>query len=89
MDEIRSNIGHRDKIFSENIRFGNTILLTYSESISLFINVLETDAKIKYYAVGSLDEAISLLGIQDRKQEITDFYNQSKYQTEQVNRSKN
>ena len=78
MDEIRSNIKHRDKIFDENVQFGNTILLTYSKSISLFINALETDFKIKYYAVASLGKAISLLGFQDREQEIIDFYNQSK-----------
>ena len=78
MDEIRSNIKHRDKIFDENVQFGNTILLTYSKSISLFINALETDFKIKYYAVASLGKAIPLLGFQDREQEIIDFYNQSK-----------
>jgi hypothetical protein len=88
-DEIRSNIKHRDKIFDENVQFGNTVLLTSSKSISLFINVLETDFKIKYYAVESLGEAISLLGLQDRKKEIIDFYNQSRHQTKQVNRSKN
>ncbi len=81
LDEIRSNIKHRDKIMNDNVKFGRTIVLTHSKSITLFINVLEMDSKIKYSAVTSLDEAISLLGFQDRKQEIIDFCNQSKYQT--------
>jgi hypothetical protein len=85
LDEIRSNIKHRDKTFGENIQFGNTILLTLSKSISLFINVLDTDFKIKYSAVESLGEAISILSLQDKEQEIIDFYNQNKYQTEQAN----
>jgi hypothetical protein len=89
LDEIRSNIKYRDKAFGENIQFGNTILLTLSKSISLFINVLDTDFKIKYYAVASLGEAISLLGLQDKEQDIIDFYNQNKFQTERVNHSKN
>jgi len=81
LDEIRSNIKHRDKIMNDNVKFGRTIVLTHSKSITLFINVLEMDSKIKYSAVTSLDEAISLLGFQDRKQEIIDFCNQSKCQT--------
>jgi len=85
LDEIRSNIKHRDKITNDNIQFGRTIVLTHSKSITLFISVLETDSKIKYSAVESLDEAIALLGLKDNEQEIIDFYNQSKYQTEQAN----
>lgn len=36
LDEIRSNIKHRDKITNDNIQFGRTIVLTYSKSITLF-----------------------------------------------------
>ena len=85
LDEIRSNIKHRDKITNDNVQFGRTIVLTYSESMTLFMNALEIDSKINYSAATSLDEAITLLGFQDKKQEVINFYNQSKDQTEQVN----
>lgn len=80
MDEIHSNMKYRDKIVNGNVLFGHTILLTRSKSMSLFMKALETDSKIKYYAVESLGEVSSLLGFQERKQEIIDFYNQSKYE---------
>lgn len=85
LDEIRANIKHRDKITNDNVQFGRTIILTHSKSMTLFINALEIDSKINYSAVVSLGEAITLLGFQDKKQEVIDFYNQSKDQTEQVN----
>ena len=85
LDEIRSNIKHRDKIANGNIQFGRTIVLTHSKSMILFMNALEIDSKINYSAATSLDKAITLLGFQDKKQEVIDFYNQSKYQPEQAN----
>lgn len=92
LEGIRSVVKYQEEVAGKDMRSEQIVLLSQNKGISLFVNSINemiANARMKYYAVSSLVEAISLLGFEDRKQEITDFYNQSKYQTEQVNRSKN
>ena len=92
LDGIRSVVKYQEEVAGKDLRFEHIVLLSYSKGLALFvsnINSMIVNAKMKYSATDSLDEAISLLGLQDRKQEIIDFYNRSKYQAEKANRSKN
>ena len=93
LEGIRSVIKFREETTEEkDLQLEHIIVLSYSKGVSLFVNAINdiiVNAKMKYEAASSLEEAITLLGFQDRKQEIIDFYSRSKYQAEPANRSKN
>ena len=92
LDGIRSVVKYQEEVAGKDLQFEHIILLSRSKGIALFVNSINSiivNAKMKYSVTDSIDEAISLLGFQDRKQEIIDFYYRSKHQTEQAIRSKN
>ena len=92
LDGIRSVVKYQEEVAGKDLQFEHIVLLSYSKGVAFFVNNINSmivNAKMKYSATDSLDEAISLLSLQDRKQEIIDFYNRSKCQAEQANRTKN
>lgn len=81
-------IRSREELEKKGIEFEYVILLTYSHTIDLFVKTMKLLTKnenMKLEAVSSLKEAISILGYQDRVQEITSFYTQCKNQIKETN----
>lgn len=82
VEGMRAVIQYRETMAEKGIKFEHVILLTYSTTIYLFVKtmkLLSTKANMKFEAASSLDEAISILGFQEKQQAITDFYTQSKH----------
>lgn len=84
---MRSVIKYREEMAEKGIKFEYMLLLTHSRSMELFVETMKlliTKTTIKFEAVSSLEKAIALLGLQDRTQEIVDFYTQNKRQVKEV-----
>jgi hypothetical protein len=87
LEGMRTIIKDREEMEKHKIEFEYVIMLTHSHTIEILvktIKLLTTNDKMKFEAVSSLDEAIVVLGFQDREQEIFDFYTRNKQRVEQT-----
>lgn len=90
LEGMRSVIRYREQMHTQGFQFEHVIILTHSRTISLFITTMKLiiqKATLKFDAVESLEEAISLLGFQEKEQEIIEFYTHSKQQIEQSSKT--
>lgn len=90
LEGMHSAIHYREEMEGDGVKFEHVILLTYSKGIDLFVKAMKILTKkdnMELDAVSTLDEAISLLGFQEKEQEIIDFYTHSKQQIEQSSKT--
>ncbi len=86
LEGMKSANRYHEEMVENGVKFEHVILLTYSKGIHLLLKAMKMLTKkddMKLDTVSTLDEAISLLGFQDRAQEIFDFYTTSKRQIEE------
>lgn len=85
LEGMRSLIKHREEMEAKGTEFGHVTLLTHSKSLFLLIKtmrLLVPNAEMKLDSAASLNEAIALLNLQHKKQDVVDFYICSKHQLE-------
>lgn len=87
LEGMRSVIRYREEMHTQGIQFEHVIILTHSRTLSLFISTMKLmikKATLKFDATETLEEAIPILGFQDKAQEIIDFYTTSKNQIQEM-----